>query len=161
LAKVVLPEPVAPEIRTFFRLVTASSKKAVQLPASRNASSCVSSGDRSFVARATPSKSPLRAKAVRSKLASDGLRSVSDNCSAAGGRTIWQRSPRGRTVEQIGISDVTSWAVKAAAALARVESQVSVRSGAARHSQPVALSMPSSPGRLTTTSVTPGGSRQA
>ena len=47
------------------------------------------------------------------------------------------------------------------AALAKVESQVSVRSGAARHSQPPSRSIPSSPGRLTTTSVTPAGCRQA
>ena len=41
----------------------------------------------------------------------EGLRKVSDSRSAAGGRTIWQRSPWGSTVEQIGVSSVTSWAV--------------------------------------------------
>ena len=90
----------------------------------------------------------------------DGLRMVIETLSAgtAGGSTIWQRSPCGRTVEQIGISALTSWRVKAAAALARVASQAGVRSGSSCQRQPPGPSTPTSPGRLMTSSVTSAGS---
>src|ERR1700753_1062623 len=60
--KVVLPEPVSPEIRMFLRARTAVVKKPVQSPASLCASSSASSGFSSSVAMLTASNSPASAK---------------------------------------------------------------------------------------------------
>ena len=108
LAKVVFPDPVAPEIRMFFRARTAASKNPGQSPASRRASRSVSSGFKASVDRLTAPNRPALTNSSMPKVAADGLRKVRETCSAAGGKTIWQRSPDGSTVEQIGVSAVTS-----------------------------------------------------
>ena len=108
-------------------------------------------------ADADASNRPPRGEIVEAESAARGLAQGEGDVRSAAGRqddlAALAAGQHGRADRRLGAS--TSWSVKAAAGEARVASQASVRSGASCQLQPPPRSTPTSPGRLTTTSVTP------
>jgi hypothetical protein len=147
-ANVVLPEPVAPLTRIFLRAATATLKKAGQSPASRSATNRASTSVRPLALARVVSNSPARASWSIGRVTVEGLRIVKDGqpLGVTDGMTIWQRSPPGRTVEQIGVCPSMSWCVKLAAATASVPSHSLSSSGKSCHRHPAGPRSPPRPG---------------
>src|SRR5579863_945805 len=160
LEKLVLPELVAPEMRMFLRLSTARRKNSGHCPASRSRSNSPFTASLSPGAR-TSLKSPARSKSPMSIASEEALRIVIEICprSTAGGTTTWTRAPSGKTEEQIGYSPLMSCLVRPAMSRASVMSEPESRSATLCHSHTCRVSMPISPGRLMTSSVTSARAR--
>jgi hypothetical protein len=94
------------------------------------------------------SKRPARASWSIGRVTVEGLRIVKDGqpLGVTDGITIWQRSPPGRTVEQIGVCPSMSWCVKLAAATASVPSHSLSSSGKSCHRHPAGPRSPPRPG---------------
>ena len=158
---VVLPDPVAPEIRIFSRALTARSKNSTWRPARSNASNSSSCGLTFFSAIRVSLNKPAASKSASVIVTLDGFRTVIDTVSSGttGGTTICTRSPVGKMVETMGFSRVTSWLVNAAAAVASAIRFLKSSDGSFSQVQQPCRSMPTSCGKLMTSSVTLASSR--